>query len=430
MLAVWLRVRGGLRQDWRGLAVLALVTALMGCVVLVALAGAHRTDTAVSRFVRYAGPTEAQVAADPRTMDKIASLPSVAYTSLAAFMLAVPVTGDGQIAVASGQVTTFALIHRPPESRAIVIAGRLAVSSRAGEVMINEAAAHVLGARVGSMIHLRGFRPDQLQPVIDGAMLRPGVMLPAVRVVGIIRKPADLGERLDAPADVSYIGNGSLYATAAFYHRFAGSVGSQEALVVHLKRGEAGLASFESEVKHLSGNRAQFQAGSDDGTVAVSVQRGTSVQALALLLFGVIVAVTMLVIVGQSIARQAHTSSGDFLVLRALGTSPGQLFAIAFAPGALVAAGGMLLAIPVAYGLSALTPIGLARQAEVSPGLSFDAVILLGGAAAVVLLLTGRAAITAWRVTRTSTGMPRAAARSLASGRGGGWLMRGSRRQR
>ena len=91
----------------------------MGSVVLVALAGAHRTDTAVSGFVQYAGPTEAQVAADPRTMDKIASLPSVAYTSLAAFMLAVPVTGGGRIAVASGQVTTFALIHRPPESRAV-----------------------------------------------------------------------------------------------------------------------------------------------------------------------------------------------------------------------------------------------------------------------------------------------------------------------
>jgi hypothetical protein len=91
MLAVWLRVRGGLRQDWRGLAVLVLVTALMGSVVLVALAGAHRTATAVSRFVQYVGPAEADVAADRRTMDKIAALPSVAYATLGAFMLAVPV---------------------------------------------------------------------------------------------------------------------------------------------------------------------------------------------------------------------------------------------------------------------------------------------------------------------------------------------------
>jgi hypothetical protein len=61
MWAVWLRGRAGLRQDWRGRVVLALITGLMGAVVLVALAGARRTDTAVSRFLQYAGPTEGEV---------------------------------------------------------------------------------------------------------------------------------------------------------------------------------------------------------------------------------------------------------------------------------------------------------------------------------------------------------------------------------
>jgi hypothetical protein len=62
-----------MRQDWRGLVVLALIAALMGGMAVGALAGARRTDTAVSRFLQYAGPTEGQVAADPRTMDKIAA---------------------------------------------------------------------------------------------------------------------------------------------------------------------------------------------------------------------------------------------------------------------------------------------------------------------------------------------------------------------
>ena len=66
MWAVWLRVRAGLRQDWRGPVVLALITGLMGAVVLVALAGARRTDTAVSRFLQYAGPAEGEVAASSR----------------------------------------------------------------------------------------------------------------------------------------------------------------------------------------------------------------------------------------------------------------------------------------------------------------------------------------------------------------------------
>ena len=56
MRAVWLRVRAGLRQDWRSPLVLALITGLMGALVLVSLAGARRTDTAVPRFLAWSGP--------------------------------------------------------------------------------------------------------------------------------------------------------------------------------------------------------------------------------------------------------------------------------------------------------------------------------------------------------------------------------------
>ena len=422
MWAVWLRVRAGLRQDWRGPVVLALITGLMGAVVLVALAGARRTDTAVSRFLQYAGSTEGEVDADPAMLDKIAALPSVAYSGRGAGMLAVPVTGGGRAASVISQVRTLALIDRPPQVRAIIVAGRWPVSSRASEVMINETAARILKARVGSVIQLRGYRPDQFQQVLTGTAPPPRIGLPAVRVVGITRRPADLAENPDAPTD--FLGNGAIFATAAFYYRFAGSVGNAVGLVFHLTRGAAGLPAFEADVKRLSGNQAQIQTGSDDDIAAASAQRGTGLQALALALFGVVVALAMLVIVAQSIARQAYATSGDFPVLRALGTTQRQLFAVALAPGALAAVAGMALAVPVAYGLSVLTPIGLARRAEISPGFSFDAGILLGGAAALVLLLAGRAAITALRVARIRTGMPAAQTASHGS-RMARWMARG-----
>ena len=123
------------------------------------------------------------------------------------------------------------------------------------------------------------------------------------------------------PTDVTFFGNGSIYATAAFYQRFAASVGSESGLTFHLKRGAAGLAAFEAEVKRVAGNDAQVQAGEDANVEAVGAQRETSLQALALVLFAVIVALAMLVIVAQSIARQAYTASDDFPVLRALGIS-------------------------------------------------------------------------------------------------------------
>ena len=136
------------------------------------------------------------------------------------------------------------------------------------------------------------------------------------------------------------------------------------------------------------------------------MQRGTALQAFALLLFGLSVAVAMLVIVAQSIARLTHTGADDFPVLRALGSSRPQLFAVALAPGALVAVAGMALAIPLAYGLSVFTPIGLARQAEITPGFSFDPLILLGGAAVLALLLAGRAALSALRAAQVQAGLP------------------------
>jgi hypothetical protein len=143
MLAVWLRVRAGLRQDWRSPLILALITGLVGGVVLAAVAGAHRTQTAVPRFLQYSGPTEGQVVADPRTMSRVAALPDVAYAARVAFTLAFPVTAQGRMAAPPGQVITLAMLDRPPQAHVILVAGRLPVASRADEAMLNEGAARV-----------------------------------------------------------------------------------------------------------------------------------------------------------------------------------------------------------------------------------------------------------------------------------------------
>jgi len=404
MRPVWWCVRAGLRQDWRGLALLTLITALMGAVVLTALAGARRTDTAVSRFLRYAGPFMGQVATgDPAVMDKIAALPGVAYTERAALMLTIPVSVDGRPAgAAPGQssVLTEAMIYRPPQSQAIILAGRYLDQARADEVMLNESAAQQLRAHVGSVLRMAGYRPDQTEQVMNGAALAPKVPAGSVRVTAIVRLPTDLTDDLDAPPDVIYTGQGDVIATTAFYQKYAASIGSFAGISFQLTEGEAGLTAFEAQVKRVAGDSAQLELGDDNAAAGAFAQRGTSVEALALLAFGVIVALALLVVVGQSLARQVHAATADFPVLRALGAGPRQLAAAALAPGGLVAAAGMALAIPAAYGLSAFMPIGLARRAEIAPGFAFDAATLLGGAAVLALLLAGRAALAAPRAAR------------------------------
>lgn len=401
MRPVWWCVRAGLRRDWRGLAVLALMTALMGAVVLAALAGARRTDSAVTRFLQYAGPFQGEVAADPATMAKIAALPGVTYSQQGGMMLTFPLTVDGRPAPHSGVITEVT-ITRPPQARAIILAGRLPLQSRADEVALNESAAQGLHAHVGSSLRMVGYRPDQMEQAMNGTALPPDVSLGSVRVTGIIRMPTDLTGILDAPADVTYIGQGDIIATAAFYRAHRAAVGSFTGISFQLTRGAAGLAAFSSAVARVADrDGAQLELGSDNAAAGAFAQRGTTLEALALLLFGVIVALAMLVVIGQSLVRQAYAAAEEFPALRALGAAPRQLVLAALAPGALVGAAGMALAVPGAYVLSVCTPIGLARRAEVSPGLDFDAVAVLGGAAILALLLACRVAIAAPRAART-----------------------------
>jgi len=424
MRAVWSCVRAGLRRDWRGLALLTLITALMGAVALAALAGARRTDTAVARFLQYAGPLQGQVSADPATFGKIAALPGVAYTETGALMLAMPVSVDGRpVTAGKGAVITQAIVHRPPQSRAIILAGRDIVESRANEVMLNESAAQVLDAHVGSVLAMRGYRPGEMQQVMNGTSLPPDVSLGNVTVTGIIRLPTDLTDDLDAPADVNYIGQGDVIATAAFYQEHAAAVGNFEGISFQLKQGAAGLSAFVSQVKRVAGNDAQIELGDDNAAAGTFAQRGTTLEALALLVFAIIVALALVVVVGQSLARQAYAAAGDFPALRSLGAAPRQLAAVALAPGALVAVAGMALAIPAAYALSWFTPIGLARRAEISPGFAFDAAAMLGGAAVLALLLTAPAALAAPRAARSGVraaadGRPRVGLAGRLAGRG------------
>jgi FtsX-like permease family len=397
---VWLCVRAGLRQDWRGLALLTLITAVMGAVVLAALAGARRTDTAVARFLQYAGPMQGYVSADLATMDKIAALPGVAYAEVGDRMLAGPVSVDGRPA-SPVEVSTLALLDRPPQVRGIIIAGRWAAQSRADEAVLDESAAQVLDAHVGSVLELRGYRHSQMQQVLNGSTVPPQVVLGDVRVTGIIRIPTDLTENSAADANVTYAGQGDLFTTAAFYQKYGTSVGGFLGASFQLKQGAVGVPAFEAQVKRLAGGSAQMELGADDNAAAGAfAQRGTTLEALALLVFAIIMALALLVVVGQSLARQTYAAVGDFPALRSLGAAPRQLTAVALAPAALVAMAGMALAIPVAYLLSWFTPIGLARRAEISPGFEFDAAAMLGGAAALALLLAGRAALAAPRAAR------------------------------
>lgn len=151
--------------------------------------------------------------------------------------------------------------------------GRYFDQSRADEVMLNESAARQLHARVGSVLGMAGYRPDQTEQVMNGSALPPKVPAGAVRVTAIVRLPTDLTDDLDAPPDVICTGQGDIIATAAFYRKYAASIGSFPGISFQLTRGAAGLTAFEAQVKRVAGDNAEFELGDDNAAAGAFAQR-------------------------------------------------------------------------------------------------------------------------------------------------------------
>jgi len=398
---IWMRLKSELRQSWRGMLVLVLITALFGGVVLVALAGARRTNSAVSRFLAYSRPLDGQVSADPSAFHAIRTLPEVAYWSTGALYLAGPTNASGgPLGGGPGEVLVWATAQGTPQ-RVKVVGGRLPDPARADEAAVNESAERALGLHLGSVVHLRGYSPEQANTVLSGTgRVLPKVEMPDVRVTAIIRQVTDVAV-YPTPADITFLGNGGIFVGRAFYEQTGRSVANFSGLSFKLKHGLKDLPAFMADVQRVAGKDAQILTGSDAQTAAVAARRGTSLQAFALLLFGGIAAMSLVIVVGQNIARQTYLASDDYPTLRALGVSRAQLFWLSLVRSGMVVVTGIVLAVPIAYLLSAFTPIGLARRAEISPGFSFDALVLLGGAAALLVLLIARSGLSALRVARS-----------------------------
>src|SRR5206468_12690429 len=106
---------------------------------------------------------------------------------------------------------------------------------------------------------------------------------------------------------------------------------------------------------------AQIEPGSDDLTAAVKARRATGLEALALLLFGILAALVAIAMVLQALARQAFLDAAEYPALGAMGMTRSQLVAVAAIRAAVIAVAGAALAVVLAILPSPRMPIGRAR---------------------------------------------------------------------
>ncbi|MDQ1481484.1 MAG: putative transport system permease protein, partial [Actinomycetota bacterium] len=267
---------------------------------------------------------------------------------------------------------------------------------RIDEVVINSMAAAHSKLHVGSVLRLQAFAPKQADVLLRGTSMPPAGPKVSVRVVGIIRFPSDLSVAPDTP-DVTFTGNDSMYLTWRFFEKYRARVALVGTVLnFRVRGGASGVARLQAAVERISRN-AQVFPGSDDLSAAVQARHATRVEALALLLFGVLAGLVTLTLIAQAFARQVYLDSDDYPALRAMGMTRAQLAGAAAIRAASIAVVGVVLAVGVAILASPRMPIGLARQAEIHPGISIDAAVFAIGGVAIIALLTGYTALVAWR---------------------------------
>jgi hypothetical protein len=394
MPLTWLRL--DLRRRWRSLVALALLVALSAGVVLTAVAGARRVDTAFGRLWARTLPGTVVVLPNQPGFDwaKVRALPEVTALGLFAVYYGAAVEGmDGvDLGFPPANADAFRTVERP-----VVLAGRMANPGRADEAVVTP---HFLTAhhkQVGDILTLRLSTPAQAAAGIDASQTPPAGPRVMVRIVGVIKTPFGL----DSPGD-----SGGVIPTYALLTRYRADIMGETSNsatyvngIVRLAGGEAAIPAFRADLARVTG-RSDIDVLDENIWIGDPARTVTGYEAACLLAFGLAALLAALVLVGQSVARYASAAVAELLMLRAVGLTRRQAASsAALAPG-LAAVAGATLGVAAAIVASNWMPIGAASLAEPSPGISADWLVLgVGWAASVLLVLAATAAI-AWTALR------------------------------
>ena len=159
------------------------------------------------------------------------------------------------------------------------------------------------------------------------------------------------------------------------------------------------LDSFKADVAQLSGGSPVFY-GLTQSDHAENVNRTLHLAAVVLWMLAGLIAIATAMIAVQALSRQAFVESIEHPVLRALGMTSRERFAVGLVRTASIALAATIVAVVVAVLLSPLWPIGLARVAEPSPGLEVNVAVLCIGTVAVLLGVLVAGAASTWRWSR------------------------------
>jgi len=386
-----------LRRRWRSVVGLALLVGMVGAVVLATAAGARRSDTALARFssASRSGSVALSLAfgytPTPAQLSAVRHLPNVAAVAVLRFYGLVPVHAPAGLSPAASVDGAMG----NTVDRARLVAGRRANPAVADEVTIGEVLAAQLHRGVGGHLDFRSYSTEQFAGAGSGgpppAPAGPRVR---VRIVGIVRRPGDLG---DADA-----GGGIVVLTPAFNRAYFDQIGNYGVFLdVRTIHGSSDVPAVTAAARRIfatSGGLSLQDGPENPG----SAQSAIDVLTLALWVFAAVAALAGVVAIGIVLTRAVSLGSTDQETLRSLGITRAQRVLMSGPQALLIAAGGGILAVLGAVAASPLLPIGIARRADPDPGFHLDWVVLALGIIAVAAFVLAVAFLAALRATRRS----------------------------
>lgn len=396
----WYRCRSTFHHRWTGYLSAVLLMGMLGGVALASMAGARRTESSFPQFLASTNPSDLvgltglfnpdPTGYDPGLIRRIAHLPFVERVESAGGYEAGKVDAQGYLinngpSSGSPQVSLYSSIDGVyfKMDRLVVVRGRLPNPTRRDEVAVTQDAARALGVHLGSTFRL-GVVGD-VQSTMNCQRCKP-IFRTVVRVVGIVTTG---GSVVIDDTDRSP----TIFATPAFTRPLLHCCVDPTLSHVQISGGARNLAAVESEIAKILPPRFPRLMNPSASAASAVAQRVIQPDAIALGIFGGIVALVTLLIASQLVGRLIRLDAEDLFVVRALGADSltTSIDSVIGVVGAVVV--GSVLAGVVAYLLSPLAPIGPVRSVYPTRGFALDPSVIGLGVLVLIAVVGGIALV-------------------------------------
>jgi hypothetical protein len=407
----WYSFRATFRSRWSGYLAIVMLLGLVGGLAMGSIAAARRTESSFPVFFASTNPSDlvgvsgilnptigSNSGYNASLVRAIARFPDVTQVESQSGIDFLPLQRDGAPlnapnfdppAAGNGYGSVDGMYF--DQDKVTVTEGRMADPDRPDQLMLSAQGASALGVHVGDILPVGIYTNAQTELTGFGtARVKPSRIIDE-KVVGIaVFNTSVVDDQVDQSSQPN-----NLFTPALTRQLLKCCVNYSESAVL-VKGGAHNVDTVANGITRLL-PKGFPPFGDPQPESLAKAQRAIKPEAIALGVFGGIVAIAALLIVGQVMGRQLRLGAEEREILRSLGAGPMATSTVGLIGVGGAVVGGALLAAAVAVGLSPLAPLGPVRPVYPNGGVAFDWTVLGLGIAVLVVVLGATAVAIGYR---------------------------------